>query len=225
MAPILGYWKIRGLCDPIRLLLAHTGQEYEMKEYSIGPEPGYDISEWLDEKFNLGLDFPNLPYYIDEEEGVKMTQTVAIIRYLARKHGLVGESDEETIKIEMVEQQAVELTLTCKRAFYSKDDDQFNQLKEEIFTSFPRKLIDLAKFLGENAYIIGDRITYVDFLLWSILDYLRLFEESLFDEASSLKDYLTRIESLPGIEKYRSSDDFKRLPITAPMAKFGGSSE
>ncbi len=67
MAPILGYWKLRGLGEPIRLLLAHTGQEYEMKEYSIGPEPDYDKSEWLDEKFNLGLDFPNLPYYIDED--------------------------------------------------------------------------------------------------------------------------------------------------------------
>ncbi|XP_025016297.1 glutathione S-transferase Mu 1 isoform X3 [Tetranychus urticae] len=225
MAPILGYWKIRGLCDPIRLLLAHTGQEYEMKEYSIGPEPGYDISEWLDEKFNLGLDFPNLPYYIDKDEGVKITQTVAIIRYLARKHGLVGESDEETIKIEMVEQQAIELIFTCTRTWYCRDDDLFDKLKEEMMTILPGKLIGLAKFLGENQYIIGDRITYVDFMLYSILDYIRLFEESLFDEASSLKDYLTRIESLPEIEKYLSSDDFKRFPITGPMAKFGGSSE
>uniref|UniRef100_A0A8C5L044 glutathione transferase n=1 Tax=Jaculus jaculus TaxID=51337 RepID=A0A8C5L044_JACJA len=48
--------------------------------------PDYDRSQWLNEKFKLGLDFPNLPYLIDGTH--KITQSNAILRYIARKHNL-----------------------------------------------------------------------------------------------------------------------------------------
>ena len=31
-----------------------------------GPGPTYDRSAWMDVKFTLGLDFPNLPYYMEK---------------------------------------------------------------------------------------------------------------------------------------------------------------
>ena len=47
--------------QPIRLLLAHAGVEYEDKRYNIkGEAPNFDRSEWLADKFNLGLEFPNV---------------------------------------------------------------------------------------------------------------------------------------------------------------------
>ena len=46
--------------QPIRLLLAYAGVEHEDKRYNFGPAPDYDSSEWLKDKFNLGLDFPNV---------------------------------------------------------------------------------------------------------------------------------------------------------------------
>ena len=51
------------LGQSIRLLLAYTGTEVEEQHYELGP--GMDRSDWLKVKFTLGLDFPNLPYYID----------------------------------------------------------------------------------------------------------------------------------------------------------------
>ena len=50
--------------QPIRLLLAYAGVEYEDKRYTIGPAPEYDRSEWLNDKFNLGLDFPNVRTFV-----------------------------------------------------------------------------------------------------------------------------------------------------------------
>jgi glutathione S-transferase len=81
--PVLAYWGIRGLANSIRQLLEYVGEKYEFKDYNTVPEPG-----WFGEKFNLGLEFPNLPYYIDQN--VKLTQSGAILRYLARKHKLVA---------------------------------------------------------------------------------------------------------------------------------------
>ena len=51
--------------QPIRLLLAHAGVEYEDKRYNIkGEAPNFDRSEWLADKFNLGLEFPNVSIYL-----------------------------------------------------------------------------------------------------------------------------------------------------------------
>lgn len=79
---LLGYWAIRGLGQPIRLLLEHVGLPYAEKRYHIqlaeaatAEAPAkWDRSEWYSEKHDLGLAFPNLPYLVDRETGLKLTQ-------------------------------------------------------------------------------------------------------------------------------------------------------
>jgi glutathione S-transferase len=44
-------------------MVAYTEEEVEERKYELGPN--FDKSDWLKVKFTLGLDFPNLPYYID----------------------------------------------------------------------------------------------------------------------------------------------------------------
>ena len=49
--------------QPIRLLLAYSGTDFEDKRYNLkrnGEE--WDRSEWLNEKFSQGLDFPNVSH-------------------------------------------------------------------------------------------------------------------------------------------------------------------
>ena len=66
--PELGYWAIRGLAQPIRLLLAYTGTKFVDTKYKVtGTAPNFDKSAWFSIKFSLGLDFPNLPYFKDDQ--------------------------------------------------------------------------------------------------------------------------------------------------------------
>ena len=75
MAPaVLCYWDIRGLAQPIRLLLEYTNTEFKDKMMACGPAPKFDKSGWFDSKHSLGLDFPNLPYY-----KVKQTKNLFLI--------------------------------------------------------------------------------------------------------------------------------------------------
>ncbi|XP_064136044.1 glutathione S-transferase Mu 1-like [Loxodonta africana] len=122
MPMTLGYWDFCGvskgsacqLAHAIRLLLEYTDSNYEEK-YTMGDTPDYDMSHWLNEKFRLGLDFPSLPYLIDGPH--KITQSKATLRYIARKHNLCGETEEEKIRVDILENQVMEfrneLTSMC----------------------------------------------------------------------------------------------------------------
>ncbi|XP_064139236.1 glutathione S-transferase Mu 1-like [Loxodonta africana] len=119
MAMVLGYWDIRGLAHAIRLLLEYTDSNYEEKKYIEEDAPDYDKSHWLKEKFKLGLDFPNLPYLIDGPH--KITQSNAILRYIARKHNLCGETEEEKIRVDILENQVVDFRNELASMCYNPD--------------------------------------------------------------------------------------------------------
>jgi len=216
MAPILGYWNIRGLAQPIRLLLAYSGTEYEDKRYNMGPAPDYDRSEWLNEKQTLGLDFPNLPYYLDGD--VKLTQTLAILRYLARKNKLDGQTEEERLRAELAEQQLVDMNTALVRISY---DPNFETLKVDYLKNLPQSLELLSKFLGERPFLAGESITYADFLAYEVLDKINILAPEEVAKLDNLKKYHERVESLPQIANYLKSAP--KVPLNGPMAKFGGS--
>ncbi len=48
------------MAQPIRLLLEHTGVEWEDKLYACGPAPDFDKTCWFGVKESLGFDFPNV---------------------------------------------------------------------------------------------------------------------------------------------------------------------
>uniref|UniRef100_A0A4X2L813 glutathione transferase n=1 Tax=Vombatus ursinus TaxID=29139 RepID=A0A4X2L813_VOMUR len=78
--PCLGLLPCSGFTPAACPLLEYTGANYEEKVYHFGDAPDFDKSQWLDVKFSLGLDFPNLPYLIDGDH--KITQSSAILRYI-----------------------------------------------------------------------------------------------------------------------------------------------
>merc|ERR1712117_942559 len=120
--PVLCYWDIRGLAQPIRLLLAYTETDYEDKLLSCGPAPGFDKSCWFDNKFSFGLDFPNLPYYIDGD--VKITQSNAILRYIARKNDMLGKTEEERVRVDIMGEQSMDFRNGMVRLAYNPNFDQ-----------------------------------------------------------------------------------------------------
>merc|ERR1712137_979840 len=118
MAPVHGYWSLRGLGQSIRLLLAHAGVDYEDKRYNIkGEAPNWDRSEWLTDKFSLGLDFPNNPYYIDGD--VKLTQSMTIMKYLGRKYDLAPVTEGEHQRVDLIEAEAIDMRGAWGRTCYN----------------------------------------------------------------------------------------------------------
>uniref|UniRef100_A0A2I3MUI6 Glutathione S-transferase n=1 Tax=Papio anubis TaxID=9555 RepID=A0A2I3MUI6_PAPAN len=205
MPMTLGYWNIRGLAHSIRLLLEYTGSSYEEKKYTMGDAPDYDRSQWLNEKFKLGLDFPNLPYLIDGTH--KITQSNAILRYIARKHNLCGETEKEKIREDILENQLMDNRMQLARLCYDPD---FEKLKPEYLEGLPEMLKLYSQFLGKQPWFLGDKITFVDFLAYDVLDMRRIVEPGCLDAFPNLKDFISRFEGLKKISAYMKSSRFHR---------------
>nr|AAY98515.1 GSTM4_SV5 [Homo sapiens] len=155
MSMTLGYWDIRGLAHAIRLLLEYTDSSYEEKKYTMGDAPDYDRSQWLNEKFKLGLDFPN------------------------------------------------------------------EKLKPEYLEELPTMMQHFSQFLGKRPWFVGDKITFVDFLAYDVLDLHRIFEPNCLDAFPNLKDFISRFEGLEKISAYMKSSRFLPKPLYTRVAVWG----
>nr|XP_020032560.1 glutathione S-transferase Mu 1-like [Castor canadensis] len=215
MPMTLGYWGFRGMTHPIRLLLEYTDSSYEEKRYTIGDAPDYDRSQWLSEKFTLGLDFPNLPYLIDGAR--KITQSNAILHYIARKHDLCGQTEEEKIRVDIVENQVMDTRMQFFMLCFNPD---FEKQKLEYLQDLPEKMKLYSQFLGKRPWFAGDKITFVDFLAYDLFDLQRMFEPKCLDAFPNLKDFLSRFEGLKKISAYMKSSRYLPTPVFGNMARW-----
>lgn len=171
----------------------------------------------MEDKFNLGLDFPNLPYLIDGD--LKITQSLAILRYLGRKFGLIANGEKETTRVDMIEQEILDWRTKQSEFFYNSDHDN---LKAAYVEALKGRIKSLSTFLGDNEWCSGGPLTYVDFLVYEWVHVNQLFYPELLTGMVNVENYQRRIESLPNVAAYIKSDKFIKWPVTAVMAKWGG---
>eukprot|EP00475_Leptophrys_vorax_P036699 TRINITY_DN6245_c0_g1_i1.p1 TRINITY_DN6245_c0_g1~~TRINITY_DN6245_c0_g1_i1.p1 ORF type:complete len:233 (+),score=62.13 TRINITY_DN6245_c0_g1_i1:6-704(+) len=216
----LGYWAIRGLAQPIRLLLHYVGVEFNDVRYVQGDGPEFSRAEWTSEKFNLGLDFPNLPYLIDDESGIKVTQSNAVLTYVARKWRpeLLGTSLEVSSHVDMMLAESYDFRNKLVGIFY---DPKMNEKKAAFVKDTLAPLVGkLSAYFGDKEWFCGDELTVVDFVLYELLDQSRLFSPGTVEHNANLKTFLDKFEALPAIKRYMESPDFIKRPVNAKTASW-----
>ncbi|NXB67556.1 GSTM3 transferase, partial [Struthidea cinerea] len=199
------------LAHAIRLLLEYTETPYEDKLYSCGEAPDYDKSQWINEKEKLGLDFPNLPYFIDGP--TKLTQSNAILRYIARKHNMC--------EIMRPPQQLRGLKGGTLMSWRTEFDWCLEKLKPGYLEQLPGKLKLFSNFLGDRKWFAGEKLTFVDFLMFDVLEQNRIFEPKCLEPFKNLKDFMDRFGALEKVAAYMKSSRFQKMPINNKMAKWG----
>eukprot|EP00762_Andalucia_godoyi_P006069 ANDGO_00399.mRNA.1 Glutathione S-transferase class-mu 26 kDa isozyme 1 len=217
MTITLGYWAIRGLANPIRALLFYADADYDEQFYVTGDGPAYDRSEWLDAKDKLGLEFPNLPYLIDGDR--KITQSLAILRYVARKFGYMPTNEDDLVDAEMLEGTVMDLKNGFTQMCYSPG---FERSKPAFLASLPNQLVRFENKLANKEFLVGNgsRIYYIDFLFYETLSILDKFAPEVMDTFPNLKAFMKRYDELPQIKKFRASPKYFDGPINNKMAFF-----
>ena len=91
---------------------------------------------------------------------------------------------------------------------------------EQYKKTMKNKLNDLNKMLEKNKFLVGDKITYPDFLMDEITESINEFLEPIYDEYPNVKRHFETICELPAIKKYRA--ERKPKPFNGRTAKLGG---
>lgn len=136
---------------------------------------------------------------------------------------MIGENEIQIQRIELAEQQAIDLRHFLVDMVYFNSN--YEKYREEYLKKLPELLEQFNKFIGTDKWIAGEKFTYVDFLVYDALDFNRLFDPKSFEGVENVNNYLTRFEEVPQIKSYMTSGKYKKLPVFAPMASWGGQKE
>ena len=209
---------MRGLGERIRLMLEYMKLPYEDIKYYPGAYPNFDRTEWESCKYKLGLDFPNLPYIIDGD--LKMTESWAIMRYLARKNNnqLYPELGMQEIRCDMAVGVIHDFRTNFTLMIYNTD---FHNLKVSYVETLPQKLEKFDKFLLGNKWLAGEKLTYADFALAETLLRHEMMFPGCLDHFKNLKRFHEAFQGLDAIKSYHESNRFMKFPMHLPYAQWG----
>ena len=98
-----------------------------------------------------------------------------------------------------------------------KFDHQF--LKNRFVGRLKERLPKFEKILTKS-FILGDEISYVDFLVCEYLDQMRDFVPEVFQEFSNINNYLKRFQELPNLKPHYESEVYKSMTINATIAEW-----
>jgi len=189
--------------------------DFEDKLYEAGDAPDFDKTCWTDVKETLGLEYPNLPYLIDGE--TKLTETVAIMQYIARKWqpALLGANAAEVGRISMLLDKVATLKGKATGPCYMTGD------AEAIIETCRPILSQIVAVMGDSDWIAGPNLTWLDFYFAELLDLLNAVSDGLFNaEFPAMQTYWERFIALPNLRD-AWADDTKcmKAPFNNKMAK------
>jgi glutathione S-transferase len=197
----LFYFPIHGRSMHIRYLFVDNGLEFEFE--------GVAGESWKELKPKTV--FGQLPMLIDGD--FELVQSNAILRYLARKHGLYGKTDQEAALIDMINDQQEDIRLQYIRLIYTN----YENGKEAYITGLSEVLAPLEKFLARNndgaGFLVGDQISYADYTIFDLLDNHLILAPDCLNGFPKLKAFHERIASRDKLAAYRASEDYKKFPV------------
>ncbi len=185
--------------------------------YEQGDAPTFSRAPWTDVKFTLGLDFPNLPYFIDGN--TRLTETSAIMKYIAKKWKpeLLGSTAEEVARAQMLENIVGTIKEVATAACYSSGD------RAAIKAKTKDNITAIIKYMNQNgfAYLAGASLTYVDFIWYELMELLQLvWGEGFFTDYPELLSYHQRMHTMDCVVQCRAQNN--TLPFNNKMAAING---
>ena len=163
----------------------------------------------------MGLNFPNLPYLIDDD--YQITESAAIQKYICAKWGkpeLLGKNIQDNGKIESFLALFTEISGTIIGTFFNKE---WEAAKGPLLEKYQDKLDQLNKFVGGKEWVMG-YLTLADFVVAEHSYYIQTIYPEQYKTWTFLQAIREKFQKLPETIAYYERDDAVKGPFLPPSA-------
>lgn len=181
----LTYFDIRGLAETTRLLFAAAKADYEDYRFPLTFDTPGDFSTMKREEFDAAKKAGELDASLGkvpllEYEGVKIGQSKAIERFVAKKFDMMGSSEVEAFQIDALACCVIDIKDAYKAAKEKGKDDKEAAMKTWFGETLPEWLGKVEKSLpvAPGPWLVGNKISYADVSFY----YFLLDPKGFFDD-------------------------------------------
>ncbi|KAI1727519.1 glutathione S-transferase 1 [Ditylenchus destructor] len=193
---LIGFVDVRGLAEMSRCVLHYAGVQFE--DYRI------PLNDWPTLKKTMP--YEQLP--VLEIDGCNITQSFAIARLLARRHGLAGKSDIESAQLDSVAdlhkdfQNEIASYFMVGAGFQEGDKDKI--YKDTFLPAAERHFPRLVNLLNDSGsgFFGKSGVSWVDFYVASAFLTIKHFAPDFVRSYPELQSHCDRIHGLPQLQSY-----------------------
>ncbi|CAD5215217.1 unnamed protein product [Bursaphelenchus xylophilus] len=189
------YFDARGICESIRLMFIYSNISFIDKRITL--------NEWM--RLKETTEFGKLP--ILEVNGKRLSQCLAISRYLANKFGIAGVDQWEIAKLDEISEFHREVVHEMSPYFYvlgGYRKGNVDQLRRDVFLpAVERHLPTYVKLLKKSkSGFFGKKVSWIDFTISEFLYTIKTYEGRILRKFPQLVRFLDRVYHLPEIRAY-----------------------
>ena len=157
----VNYFPIYGRAEPIRMLLNHAKAPFEDNKIPM--------DQWPKIKGDTSrFEFGQMPM-VEMENGLKMTQTCAIIRALGQKYGYYSSNPKEAWLIDSTMDYVNETGGLFGAVIFAQGEKKTELLFELLTKQLPDFLKIIEKRVSGKKFLTGEKLSCADFMLGSLL--------------------------------------------------------
>ncbi|KAI6239841.1 hypothetical protein M3Y99_00536100 [Aphelenchoides fujianensis] len=179
----LSYFNSRGFAEPARMIFALAEVPFEDVRFE---REGYNRADWP---------FGKVP--VLEVDGKRLPESTAIIRFLARRHGLAGRDEWEAAEIDAIVDLWKDFFQEIYRYFHMvvglQEGDKEAVHKAEYLPALERYVPVMERVLRES----GNGFLHPSGLSWA-----DLFFGDDFARMAALNEHCDRVHALPKIREW-----------------------
>ncbi|XP_011165650.1 glutathione S-transferase [Solenopsis invicta] len=184
----LTYFHLTALAEPIRLLFAYADIEFV--------DERIDRNDWP--KLKQTMPFGKVP--VLEVDGKRMHQSSAIGRYVAKKCGLAGKDDLQSLEIDAAVDTIQELVEKIYQNTERAKKEKVEIADETVLFYLERLDTQVKK---NDGYFVGGALTWADLTFIGLLDYMNFHVKgNVVEKFENLKELQKKVEAIPAIKSW-----------------------
>ena len=194
------YFKMRAFTEAIQMQLC-----YGRVPYNYYFPWDYFDKPWHEVKKEEG--FGQLPLLVINDEK-RVWQSGSIMRYTATLANTLPENLEERGIVDAIFESSQELFQPLNATINFRVGEDFEVFKKSILDDFRPRLFYFNKFLENDKsgpFFFGTSPFYCDFGTYHQFSLIRVLDDTIFDDFSSVKLFMNAVENLKAISEYLSN--------------------